>query len=200
MCIRDSNNAIGEGSARIAFYVDENGQASEYFAFEYSNEAFANELMKVLPKWKFNPAHRFGEPVKRVCRIHWEFRPDRPITSVEFFDIRKRIKKGDDHALRFSEEKKLDAKPRMLVFPEVVAPRGFDASKLRDGKIAVNCEFYLDTEGSVVLPVIMKSAAPELDEQFEEAFRQAVFERPLVNRKPTTAFLNKTYLVSVRVE
>jgi len=38
------------------------------------------------------------------------------------------------HRRGFREEKKLDAKPRILVFPEVVEPHDFDASKLRDGK------------------------------------------------------------------
>ena len=32
------------------------------------------------------------------------------------------------------------------------------------------------------------------------AFKQAAFERPMVNGKPTIAFLQKTYLISVTVE
>ena len=193
-------HAIGEGFAKIAFYVDEEGNASEYFPIEYSHKAFADEFMKVLPKWKFEPAYRFGKPVKRVCRAHWEFLPDRPIVTNALFDTAKRIEKADAHNKRdlmYHNESELDAKPRMVAFPEVVAPADFDASKLKDGKIQVSCSFFVDKDGAVTLPVIMRVGAPELEQAMEDAFKQAAFERPLVDGEAAIAFLEKTYLINV---
>lgn len=197
------NHGIGEGYAKVAFYVDENGQASEYFVIEYSLKAFADEFMKVLPKWKFEPAHKFGQPIKSVCHAYWEFIPGRPIVTNALFDTSKRIKKSDKHThrdLRVHGEPELDSKPRMLSFPEVIAPQGFDKSKLANGKISVSCEFYIDAEGSVTLPVITDSGAPELNEHLAAAFSQATFERPTVDRESTIAFLKKTYLINVTTE
>ena len=197
------NNGIGEGYAKVAFYVDEDGQPSEYLIIEYSKIAFGDEFMKVLPKWKFEPAHKFGKPIKSVCHAYWEFYPNRPIVTNALFDTSKRIKKSDKHThrdLRVHAESELDSKPRMLVFPEVVAPQGFDKSKLTDGKVSVSCEFYIDAEGNAALPVITNSGAPELNNHFAEAFSQAKYERPTVELKSTIGFLKKTYLINVTVE
>ena len=197
------NHGIGEGFAKVAFYVDEHGQASEYFVIEYSQKAFADEFMKVLPKWKFKPANKFGKPIKTVCHAYWEFLPDRPIVTNALFDTSKRIKKSDKHSRRdllVREESELDSKPRMLAFPEVVASQGFDESKLTDAKVSVSCEFYIDSEGAVALPVITDSGANELNEHFAAAFSQANFERPIADGKPAIAFLKKTYLISVTVK
>ncbi len=197
------NNGIGEGFAKVAFYVDENGEASEYLVVEYSHKPFAESLMTVLPKWKFEPAHQYGAPVKSVCHAYWEFLPDRAIVTNALFDTNKRINRGDAHSrreLRYFKESKLDSKLRMIAFPEVVAPQGFDSAKLEDNKVTVRCEFYVDTEGSVALPTVNHSSVPELNPQLVEAFKKAIFERPLANQKPAIGFLEKTYKINVTVD
>lgn len=196
------NNGIGEGFAKVAFYVDESGIPSDYLVIEYSHEAFADSFMDALPHWKFEPAHEFGKPVKSVCRAYWEFLPDRAIVTNALFDTSKRIQRKDAHnyrELKTYNERKLDSKLNMVAFPEIVAPKGFDSSQLEGDKVKVICHFYVDTEGVVALPSIIESSVPSLNERLANGFAQAVFDRPLFKKKPAIAWMEKTYLINVTV-
>ncbi len=194
------NNGIGEGFAKFAFYVDEQGNASEFVAIEYSHKAFADSLAIVLPKWRFEPAHKYGVPVKSVCQAYWEFLPNRPITTNALFDTGKRIDRKDAHRYRelnYHSENKLDRNIRMISFPEVVASADIEASAVPDNKVKVRCQFYVDTEGSAVLPIILECSVPQLENQILAAFKQAVFERPLFKESPAIAWMDKTYLIHI---
>lgn len=196
------NNGIGSGYAKVAFYVDEAGEPSEFLVLEYSHQAFVEELLKAVTAWDFIPAHRAGEPINSVCHAYWEFHPDRPIYTNALFDTAKRVSKSGDssfRALRSVGEEALDAQPRMIYFPEIIAPDSFDSSALQDGKVAVTCEFYLDPEGQVALPVILGSSAPGLNPRVLAAFKQCLFERPSSDGKAVVAVLRKTYLLTVTV-
>lgn len=117
-------NGIGEGFARVAFYVDENGVASDFLVIEYSHKAFATSFLNTLRHWDFAPAYYKGQAIKSVAQAYWEFLPDRAIVTNALFDTSKRIEGMDAHGYReldFYAEKKLDSKLKMVAFPEVIA-------------------------------------------------------------------------------
>lgn len=43
-------SGISRSFARVAFYVDERGNASDFLSVEYMHESFAEELLKVVGK------------------------------------------------------------------------------------------------------------------------------------------------------
>ena len=193
-------NGIGEGFARVAFYVDENGVASDFLVIEYSHKAFATSFLNTLRHWDFEPAYYKGQAIKSVAQAYWEFLPDRAIVTNALFDTSKRIEGTDAHGYReldFYAEKKLDSKLKMVAFPEVIAPASFDTRILKDSKVKALCEFYIDTEGSVALPMILDSSVPALNDLIASAFKSAVFERPLHKGMPAVALMRKTYLIHV---
>ena len=103
-------NGIGEGFARVAFYVDENGVASDFLVIEYSHKAFATSFLNTLRHWDFEPAYYKGQAIKSVAQAYWEFLPDRAIVTNALFDTSKRIEGTDAHGYReldFYAEKKI---------------------------------------------------------------------------------------------
>lgn len=193
-------NGIGEGYAKIAFYVDEEGETSDYLALEYSHKPFADELLKIVLKWKFVPAHRKGVPIKSVCHAYWEFLPDLPIVTNAMFDVSKRIDGSDGNSfrtLKYYPEVELDFKPKMLNFPGVVVPPEYEVNDTENMQITVKCNFFVDTEGFAMLPTVLSSSDPYLDDAVAEAFQGAFFDAPVVDNERTVAWLEKTYTIPV---
>ncbi|EDY83526.1 hypothetical protein VDG1235_3153 [Verrucomicrobiia bacterium DG1235] len=193
-------HGVGQGYAKIAFYVDENGEASEFLAIEYSYEAFADELMSTILKWDFVPAHREGRPVKSVCHAYWEFLPDRPIETNALFDTSKRMESGGSEPFRtvkFREEKELDERLGMLGFPGLIQVKG--TSPLKAGKKAVRARisFFVDQSGQVALPHVVDTTDPEVSEELEAAFKKATFSVPSYKGNGVIALLERTYDIPV---
>ncbi|MBD5778839.1 hypothetical protein IEN85_05000 [Pelagicoccus sp. NFK12] len=191
------SNGVSRGFARIAFYVDEQGNASEFMPLEYTHSAFSEELLRVVRKWKFEPAHFEGRPIKSVCRAHWEFLPARPVNKTVQWDAEFRFHKSNgfnSKSVILSEERALDHKAAMLAFPPIVI-KG-NASDV-DDFVQVTCNFFVDTDGAVGLPEIEFSSDSRLDEFVVTALKHSVFERPLREGKPTVAFMRKTYRIPI---
>ncbi|MBK1876230.1 energy transducer TonB [Pelagicoccus mobilis] len=193
---RAYSEGLSKGYAEIAFYVDEKGKASEFLPVEYSHEAFAAELERVVKKWKFVPAHYHGQAVKSVCHAKWEFLPDRPVVMHSFAGLEmSHARKGEEGFRKVSlcDESNLDFKATMLAFSPI-----YDGSVESDSDISLDyivaqCTFYLDTEGGVKLPVVEASTNPELDALVVDSLKRSAFERPTSEGRPTTVKVRKTY-------
>ena len=191
-------HGIGQGYAEVAFYVDELGELSDFLMIEYSHEVFADSLLKSVQGWEFQPAYKKGRPVKSVCQAYWEFYPDRPIETNALFDTSKRMEgldKPDFRKLKYRKEAELDEKPRMLRFAEIVVPEGYRLADPKARSLTVRCNFFIDGNGQVALPVVEASSDPALDYEVMEAFKRALFEPPIYKNKPTVAWMEKTYMI-----
>ncbi|MDQ8199367.1 hypothetical protein QEH56_14465 [Pelagicoccus enzymogenes] len=189
-------HGISSGYAKIAFYVDEYGQASEFFPIEYSYPAFADELMVTIKKWDFLPAKQNGVPVKSVCHAYWEFLPDRAIETNALFDTSKRVdgNAGEGYrTLKYREDEELDSRIGMTSFPGVTIVRG--SGLLQEGRksIRARVNFFVDQRGGVVLPHVVNSSDPQTNARLEAALRKASFALPTYQGEPTIALLERTY-------
>lgn len=194
------SNGVSRGFARVAFYVDEKGKATEFMPLEYTHAAFSEELLRVVPKWTFVPAHFEGRPIKSVCRAHWEFLPDRPVLKIVGVGAAFRDRRIDGHdaqAVMLSEESDLDRRMQMLDFPPVELWQGDSGLERELDSVTVRCNFFVDTEGAVGLPVVEASSNPELNDWVVEALKGSAFERPQRKGKPTVAWVRKTYKIPV---
>jgi len=62
------------GAVRVIFVVDQNGDVGDITIVKTSHEEFADAVLEVLPKWKFEPAMKDGQKVKARVRIQIPFR------------------------------------------------------------------------------------------------------------------------------
>lgn len=193
-------HGVSEGFAKIAFYVDETGEASGFLPIEYSHEAFSQALLETILKWKFVPAHREGVPVKSVCHAYWEFLPDRPIETNAMFDISKRINEGGAgpvRALKLREESELDEKPKMLAFPGLVLTRENDLIDEDRASVRAKVSFFVLEDGSVRLPQVVELSDAGLELEVEACFNSSQFSTPVREGKATLALLERVYDIPI---
>lgn len=194
------HEGISSGYAAVAFYVDDIGRASDFLAVEYSRKMFADELMKVLPKWDLEPAKLGGGSVKSVCRAYWKFYPDRPVVTDVISHVGRKMdgrNRESYRELKLCSEKDLDEPIRMRIIPPIVAA---DASKLKGqdvDTVLFRSRFYVDTTGQVRLPEILESTEPSLESAMLDSLRNAWFDIPLHRKKRAVVYLDKTYRVPV---
>lgn len=189
-------HGISSGFAKIAFYVDEHGEASDFFPIEFSHEMFADELMSTVLKWDFTPAKNNGAAVKSVCHAYWEFLPDRAIETNALFDTSKRIDgKGSNsfRQLKYREDSELDTKTGMLAFPGLIINRGSDIIDQDRETVRARINFFVDQQGRVILPHILDSSDPQVNERLETALKNAAFSIPTYQGEPTIALVERTY-------
>ncbi len=189
-------HGISSGYAKIAFYVDEHGKASEFFPIEYSHQVFADELMATILKWDFVPARKNKIPVKSVCHAYWDFLPDRPIETNALFDTGKRISgtTGKDYReLEFHEDNELDQRIAMTSFPGLAIPNGSGILSEGQETVRARINFFVDQGGHVRLPHIIDSSDPEANTYLEAAFKNAVFSLPTHKDETTIALIERTY-------
>ncbi|MDQ8187178.1 hypothetical protein [Pelagicoccus sp. SDUM812002] len=189
-------HGVSSGYAKIAFYVDENGIASDFLPIEYTYEAFADELMSTIKKWDFIPATQNGAPVKSVCHAYWEFRPDRAIETNALFDTSKRMDGNGKNAfrtLKYREDDELDSRIGMTAFPGLAITRDSSLLDLDRQTVRAHVSFFVDQRGKVVLPHIVDTTDPQVSDQLEQAFKQAAFALPTYKGEPTIALIERTY-------
>lgn len=189
-------HGISSGYAKIAFYVDEYGTASDFFPIEYSYEAFADELMSTIQKWNFIPAQQGKVPVKSVCHAYWEFLPDRAIETNALFDTSKRIngkKSQSFRTLKYREDAELDTRIGMTAFPGLAIVSGSELLAKDRKSVRATVSFFVNQNGEVVLPHIVDSSDPQVNEQLEDAFKKAAFNLPTYKGEAAIGLLERTY-------
>jgi TonB family protein len=67
------NNGVKLGTVRVMLQVDEKGQLGDMLVTAYSDESFAEEVRRVVQKWKFEPALEDGQPVGALLELTYKF-------------------------------------------------------------------------------------------------------------------------------
>lgn len=158
---------IFRGEVNVAIWVDENGQLLDWLLVGYTHTLFAKEVLDVLPKWKFIPAHLEGRPVPTRAELRFLFKSTemvRVLATERNLSDREREEAIErrvvPHIYRPDElDKPLDAVVEIM--PSSPDRLGAVA---REGSVVV--EYLVDAEGKVRMPII--------DSSDDEAFTNSV--------------------------
>lgn len=184
---------ISQGYAKVYFWVDEIGRASDYVVVAHNGEWFGDALLKALPNWHFEPKIENGGPVGSVYSVEWHFHPDQAVQLNVMQAADKKFKKGEVR----DEVKVLPVDPAELdsplalqeVYPIYVDKKDFD-------RVVLDVEFFVDETGAVRLPRLL-SGGDARDKAALERFRKWKFEQPTKNGEPVPVSLHKTIVVPV---
>jgi TonB family protein len=141
------------GEADVAIKVDAAGKLGDVLVTAYTRRQFADEAVRAIKTWTFEPARSQGGPVGWVRNLRISFRvdgarividnPEHPAGKLSI------LVNPDDHFdYRPCALRDLDRIPRPR---HVVEPTGFQA---RASGRPVVIEFYIDEEGRVRVPAV----------------------------------------------
>lgn len=168
-----------DGTVGINFVVDRSGHAGEFAVVSSTQPGFAQAIVAMLDASLFDPARKSGNPTSIVMRMDQKFsangRGDVPVSQATK-DLLSRLKSKKPIA----ELKELDAMPRAKSRREPVFPRALQG-KTDHGEAVV--EFFIDDDGTALLPRAVSASAEEFGYAAVQAVSQWKFEPPLKGGK-----------------
>lgn len=158
---------VDAGEVSIMVLVSAEGQLMDWMVIGYSQALFAQEVLEVLPRWKFIPAYHHGKAIPTRVELKFSFKnsafirvlpSDTGILARQKIDMKTA---GYSSFICWPDEldQPLDAKGEIAPMP----PDQLGA-KGKGGQVVV--EYLVDAEGKVRMPIIISAE--------EEAFANSV--------------------------
>lgn len=185
---------FGSGEAHLVVAVDATGVLTDCLVIGYTHRAFADEAVRTVKKWKYEPARLHGEPVPVVAKIDFVFEKE-GLTVVtqsleENLDSRYHEMEKDNYAYRLYKLSELDHLPTPV---HVVQP-AYPAEWAAKGIVGVvSVEFYIDETGRVRMPGVAGGAPAPLADLAVAAVQQWQFEPVTCKGKPVLVRVSQDF-------
>jgi TonB family protein len=182
------------GEAHVVIAVDATGALTDWLVTGYVHRAFADEAVRAIKKWKYEPARLHGEPMPVVAKV--DFRFDREGLTVvtqslqENLDSRLRETEKDHYSYRVHTLNELDHLPTPVHTVEPVYPAEWAAKGIVG---VVSVEFYIDETGKVRMPGVANNALPLLANLAIDAVQQWQFEPVTCKGKPVLVRVSQDF-------
>ena len=168
--IRES---IDRGEANVMVMINNEGQLLDWLVIGYSHPLFVTEVLDVIQKWKFIPAHIQGKAVTTRVELKFFFK-DSSIVRILPIDtgLIARMKRHEIEAGYWSficRQEELDGPLDAKVEISPMPPDQLGATA-SEGKVIV--DYLIDPEGKVRMPLIISAD----DEAFANSVLMAINE------------------------
>lgn len=163
-------NAVRQGQVLLLLEVAPSGQLADVLVTAYTREEFADEVRRVLPLWRYEPARVAGQPVATIMALSVRFELEGVlITAPQVSDTAEARARHEKFSYEAKNLRQIDRIPTPVkvvapAYPPEWARRGLS------GKIDVN--FYIDESGRVR----MASCPPGTDDRLAGLALSAVKE------------------------
>lgn len=145
------------GEVRVLLDIDTDGSLADHLIIAYTHYEFANEVSRTLARWRYEPAMIDNQPVASTLTLQVLFRVQGVLT-IEKHAIEEPSEPGT-FMFRARELAELDQLPRPLVRVAPQHPAPLFEPELC-GRVRV--EFYIDEQGKVRVPVVVRADDPRL--------------------------------------
>ena len=183
------------GEASVLITVDAKGKLVDWLILSYTQKAFADEAVRVLKEWSFEPARRDGEPIAIRSTVTFTFQADRKVMSVlaaEFFDNFIRSRRGESVISQVCRPDQLD-QPLQIV--KTSQPRPTPVAKSPDGgRGRVLLDFYVDETGRPRMPVVMQATDTRFAAAVVDALDEWRFASPTRGGQPVAVHVQQEFL------
>ena len=176
---------VTTGLAQVAICIDAEGKLADILVIRYTREEFATATVNALKKWRFTPAIRNGVPVTAQTELTFHFENTGMVVVDDVSSIVETFLHGNMRNTIITYKpatlQELDRIPTPI---SATAPRyGRDLSeKGIHGSVLV--EFFIDENGAIRMPAVLKADHPELASLAIDAITTWKFEPPLCRRQP----------------
>jgi TonB family protein len=181
---------VTTGAAQLVINIDENGKLVDWLVASYTLRAFADEAVKDLRQWTFEPARIDGRPVPSCSRVTFKFRADKKVLELEASSSAGNLVDsifGQPVTNLICEQRELDRPVRIVKAVPPVNP----GASAGPGKAIV--EFYVDSNGRARMPVIISASQVPYAQAAVSALNQWVFEPPTSGGRPVAVKVEQEF-------
>lgn len=182
------------GEASVLINVDAKGKLVDWLVISYTQKAFADEAVRALKEWSFEPARRAGEPIAIRSTVTFTFQADRKVMSViptEYYDIFVRSWRGERVISQVCRPQDLDA-PLQTV--KTLQPRYAPVAKSPGEHRRVLLDFYVDETGRPRMPVVLQASDTLFGAAAVDALDQWRFAAPTRGRQPVAVHVQQEFV------
>jgi TonB family protein len=165
----------GESSAMLE--IDPSGQIADKLVTQYTHREFADEMMRTIQGWAFEPGRIDGRPITSVLNVMFEFTVNGVLVYEKQFN---QVPADSILEQRFAYyphgPESLDQNPVAIDLPPPIYPSAW----IRDGrKGSVTIRFFIDETGKARLPEIVTESDNLLANAAVAAVKQWRFQPPI---------------------
>lgn len=186
---------ITTGEAWIVLSVDAEGRLTDALVSRYTHRALADEAMRLLRAWEFQPVIINGQPAGVTTELRFRFEATGTLVSLDAIrtveHLALKLSGPSYHKIIYSAGE-LDAPPAPTrrVSPE-------HPGRLPDrptGDYKTILEFVIDETGRPRLPALVHAPHPEFANRAVEALMQWEFTPPMRDGKPVSARVRQEFI------
>lgn len=186
---------ITKGDAWIMISLDADGTLTDALPVRYTHRAFADEAMRVLKQWRFEPVRVLGRPIAIRTDVHFAFEATGCIISVTpMAALQEMTSFADrpDYITPVCRPEELDSVPTAIrtVSPQI--PQTPPEVGSVGGKAVL--DFVIDEKGQPRMPVLVSAAHEEFANQAAGALSQWRFTPPTRRGKPVAVQVRQEFL------
>lgn len=157
--IRMLNDGVSSGAARVVLHIDSEGKLADSLVVAYTRRAFAEEVMRVIKRWKFEPAYDKGEAIETVLELTFNFEVNGVLLVQRFGVDTSMLELEHGYEYQACSLKKLDRIPTPVSIVSPTYPKEW-ADQGIAGKVVI--DFYIDETGKVRFPAAPDGSNPRL--------------------------------------
>ena len=187
------DRGIISGEVWVAITLDANGQLTDALPSRYTARPLADEALRLLRKWTFQPVVVNGQPVPVSTQVHLTFQATGCIVTLDpVLDLnRKSLLPGHvDYECGIYQASELDCLPTPVRQVQPVLP---DTTPAPGGTVTI--EFIIDEQGHPRMPILISAPSPEIGNRMGNALMQWEFAPPTRNGKPVAVRVRQQFVI-----
>jgi hypothetical protein len=167
---------ITRGRVQLVIVISDEGSLVDWLATEATHREFANSIAEVIETWDFEGARSLNEPRGEAFQLSIDFTAESTARMTAGpYDMSDHVFGPEEtygsEAIRLATPSELDGMPAPMksVIPNI------PSEILGDNPKEAVFEFYINTDGSVHIP-LLKSTETDLDERILLAAQNALWD------------------------
>jgi TonB family protein len=189
-----SQSPISSGVAEVIVNIDADGRLADLLVSRYSRIEFADEAVRALREWRYEPARREGEPAGARFRVKFDFSARGKIASLTVFetlDARFNAAGLGMITEAICANRDLDRPPTPV---NTVRPQhpGQIPGATHDARVTV--DYFIDETGRPRMPVVLESSGDGFAVEAVTALDQWRFTPPTRDGRPVAVQVRQQFI------
>lgn len=189
--LRMLKQGVSTGTVRVLLYVDAEGRLADSLVTAYTRRAFADEVLRAIGKWKFEPGRTNGRPADTVVDLTLNFHVNEVLLVQRFGnDDTSAPETVAGYEYQACNLQKLDRLPTPLSVIEPTYPQEW----LKQGVVgSVAVDFYIDESGKARFATVKPGTNEQLAGIAVAAVQQWRFNPPTSKGKPVLVRVRQVF-------